>query len=212
MSEDFEELEKIPWAALAATPGDTRARYLTVAVAIVAVAGFVGWLLLRDQGPEIPSVATTLAPATTVVAEPPPDTSAIPSASVYTEADLMLIDVADEERLAVMHAEWLVRDYLTVDGDVERSERINALLPGNGDAEPLPTYVEWVEAFAVTTPEPGRYLVEVVYRILIDEGEGFVRQPAAGMAVDLAVDVDGTARLLAAPEPVPVPELRSSEE
>ncbi|MDJ0952205.1 MAG: hypothetical protein QNJ81_00875 [Acidimicrobiia bacterium] len=211
MSEDFEELEQIPWAALAATPTDARTRYLTIAIGVVFAVGVIGWLLMRGPGPTA-TLATTLPAATippaaadTAAPEPVP---AEPEPVVYTEADLMLIDVGDEERLAVMHAEWLIRDYLTVDGDAATADRIGDLLPDGAEPDQPPTYVEWVEAFSVATPEAGRYLVEVVYRVLVDDGDGFVRRPAAGMVVDLAVDTDGSARLLAVPEPVAVPELR----
>ncbi len=210
MSEDFEELEQIPWAALAATPNDARTRYLTIAVGVVFAVGVIGWLLMRSPGPTA-TLATTLPAATvapaladTVAPEPAP---AEPEPAVYTEADLMLIDVGDEERLAVMHAEWLIRDYLTVDGDPAAADRMADLLLDEAEQGQPPTYVEWVKAFSVATPEPGRYLVEVVYRTLVDDGSGFVRRPAAGMVVDLAVDTDGSARLLAVPKPVAVPEL-----
>ncbi len=211
MSEDFEELEQIPWAALATTPNDARARYMTIAVGVVFAVGVIGWLLMRSPGPPA-ELATTLsavaAPTTVADTVAPVAAPAELEPAVYTEADLMLIDVGDEERLAVMHAEWLIRDYLAVDGDVATAQRIDNLLPNGAEPNGSPTYVEWVAAFSVATPEPGRYLVEVVYRTLVDEGDGFVRRPAAGMVVDLAVDLDGSARLLGVPEPIPVPELR----
>lgn len=116
----------------------------------------------------------------------------------------MAIDVAAEERLAAMHADWLVRDYLTVDDDPVIAERIDALLAGV-ERDDTGTYVEWVEPFAVSSDEPGRYRVEVVYRLLAETDGGFVRMPAAAVAVELSIDPDGTTRIEVPPEPVPVP-------
>lgn len=209
---DFEELEQIPWASLAAATPDPRVRYLGIAVLAVVAAALIGWLALRGG---VDTAIPAEAPATTVaVASLPvgvaPSTTTTTEPPTYSEADLMLIDVGDEERLAVMQAEWLVRDYLTVDSDVHIDERLSTLLPGveRGD---VGAYVEWAEAFTVASEEPGRYRVEVAYRLLTETGGGFVRQPAAALAVELSIDVDGTARLEAAPEEVALPLLRGLE-
>jgi hypothetical protein len=209
---DFEELEQIPWASLAAQTPDPKARYLSlVAVAIVVVAA-VGWLALRGGG--APAVAALAATSTTTpAAVPVPVTVAETTTTepvVYSEADLMSIDVGGEERLAVAQAEWLVRDYLTVDGDSLVANRISALLPAT-ERDTTGTYVEWVKAFRVTTAEPGRYRVEVVYRLLGETADGFVRQPAGALAVALSIDIDGTTRLEATLEEIPVPVLLGLE-
>jgi hypothetical protein len=206
---DFEEFEQIPWAALAAKPADPRARYAAVAAAAVLLVGAGAWLTIGNKSPAttLPAVAAPLpaSPQSSVEIAPvaPSPTS---TTAVYSEADLMLIDVEDEERLAAMHAELLVRDLLTVDGDPVVAGRIADLLP-NYERGETASYVEWASAFAVDSAEPGEYRVEVVYRVLRGGDDGFVRQPAGAMAVDLAVDVGGTARLLWAPEPIAVPVL-----
>ena len=222
MSEDFEELEQIPWAALAATPGDSRARNAAITVGVTAIIGLVGWFAVRGSqptvtfpGPAPTSTTVAIAPASAgVAAAPSADSAPVPEPiPVYSEADLMLIDVEREELLAVMQAEWLVRDYLTVDGDRSVIERIEALLlPDPPVANASASYVEWVRAFSVSSPEPGHYRVEVLYRVLAGEEEGFVRQPADALAVEIAVDIDGSARLLSAPEPVSVPNLHPIEQ
>ena len=118
----------------------------------------------------------------------------------------MAISLDTEERLAAMWAEWFVRDYLANDG----GDSIGA---GWGDAlgieqspGTVPVFVEWVEAFAVTTPSSATYRVEVAYRILVEAGNGFVRQPTAALGVDVAIGTDGEVRLLQIPEIVPPPQ------
>lgn len=222
MSEDFEELEQIPWAALAATPGDSKARNAAIAVGVAAIIVMVGWFALRGAqptvtftDPEPTSTTVAMAPgAVSLAADSSTTVAAVPDPiPVFSEADLMLIDVEQEQMLAVMQAEWLVRDYLTVDGDSLVLERMEALLlPDPPVAGAAASYVEWVRAFSVSSPEPGHYRVEVLYRILAGADEGFVRQPADALAVEIAIDVDGSARLLAAPEPVSVPALNAIEQ
>lgn len=209
---DFEELEQIPWASLAATTPDPRVRYLSIAALTVVAAALLAWFILRDgDGTAAPPAVTT----TTRAAGFAPTTGASPTTTttepaVYSEADLMLIDVGDEERLAVMQAEWLVRDYLTVDNDPQIKERMSVLLPA-ADRGDTGSFVEWAEAFAVTSTEPGRYRVEVAYRLLTETEDGFVRQPAAALAVELNIDVDGTARLVSVPEETPLPTMTAME-
>jgi hypothetical protein len=203
---DFEELEQIPWAALSARSADPRYRYIALGIIGVVVVAVALWVAIRPGGGSASTavpVATTNAPVVAPT-NPAPATSAAPA--VYSEADLMAIDVAAEERLAVMQAVWLVRDYLTVDGDPVVAERIDALLAGveRGDTG---TYVEWVEPFAVSSAEPGRYRVEVVYRLLTETEGGFVRAPAAAVAVELSINPDGTTHIESPPEPVPVPSI-----
>ena len=212
MNEEFEELEQIPWAALAATPSDSRAKSAAIAIAVAAVIGLAGWLVMKGEAAPTATLTTTAPPTTVVPVEVSQieTTTTAPVAAVYSEADLMLIDVADEERLAIVQAEWLVNDYLTVDDDSVVAARLEEVLP-DVDRSEAASYVEWVRAFAVSSPEPGAYRVEVLYRVLVGGEDGFTRQPAAALAVDLAIDVDGTAQLLAAPEPVPVPILRGVE-
>lgn len=217
MNEDFEELEQIPWTALAATPGDTRARTAAIAVGIAAVVGLVGWFVMRGSEPTVtfPGPAPTsttfadIQASASLAVVPAADSNPAPD-PVYSEADLMLIDVEQEQLLAVMQAEWLVRDYLTVDGDQSIADRIEELVPSPPPRD-VASYVEWVRAFSVASIEPGSYRVEVLFRVLQGGEDGFIRQPADAMAVEIAVDLDGSTRLLAAPEPIPVPTLHPIE-
>ncbi len=209
MSDDFEELEQIPWAALAASSPSPRNRYLGVAAGVIILVVATGWMLTRSDN----AAAVSLA-APEVVPAPAPTESPSPPAppttgAVYSEADLMLIDAGDEERLAAMQAEWLVRDVLTVDGDPLIEERLEDLLP-ELDRPGTPAFVEWVEAFAVESIEPGRYRVEVAYRTLTGTPDGYVRQPPGALAVVISIDIGGSAGLVAAPEPVPLPDLARS--
>ncbi len=224
---EFEELEHIPWAALAAKRPDPRLRIgAIVAVGVVAVAAglYVAsqWPGGEASTPAPIAIATTT--TTTQVAlvssvpsvelpgaEPPPPAA---TAGMYTEADLMLINVAEEERLAVLHAEWFVRDYLTIDGDGLVADRIAALLP-QGTPAPLDaasSYVEWVRAYAASTPTPGTYRIEVAYRLLVGTEDGYVREPAGAVAVEIALGSDGSATLQTVPEAIAVPNLLAIEE
>ena len=202
---DFEELEQIPWSALATATNDARNRYLSLAAGVLFVVAVVGWLVWRGGGssadgavalPETTAAATTLTAA--------PVTAAPTETTVYSEADLMLIDGTDEQQLAAMHAEWLVRDLMTIDEDPLVGERIGTLLP-DVERGSTGTYVEWATPIAITSPEPGRYRVDVAFRTLTAGEGGFVRQPVSALAVDLTIDVDGTARLVSVPEVVAVP-------
>jgi hypothetical protein len=231
---EFEELEHIPWAALAATRPDPlwrRGILALVVVAAVVVIGLVVRMILADN--EVPLILA--APTTSAPMQPPETTIGVglpaqeagPAASLpaYSEADLMLISTEDEERLAAMQAEWFVRDYLTHDGDTSVAERVASLIPDEtvvsdetvisdeslAPAQPVSAYVEWVRVFAVESPGPGRYRVEVVYRLLVGADGGFVREPAGAVAVELTIDIDGSARLQTLPEPIAVPVLLAIE-
>ena len=223
MSEEFEEVERIPWAALAAATPDPRRRLAVVGIGVIALLALVllaaRWLLGPEASADIEPVAASRnsvgtmpteqsGPYDSAFAEPAPATGS----AIYSEADLMAVSVDTETRIATMWAERFVRDYLTVDGDgsiaVEVAQLVAAELP-----EPpvgLTSFVEWVEAYAVTTTRPARHRVEVAYRLLIGSDGTFVRQPTAAMAVTLDVDVDGTATLAGFPEAIAIPTLRAA--
>jgi len=177
----------------------------------------------------IVAASTTAAPVqpteATVAVAPPAEASPVAPLPAYSEADLMLISTEDEERLAAMQAEWFVRDYLTHDGDASVAERVASLIPDEtvipdetatldetvAPAQSVSSYVEWVRAFAVESPTPGWYRVEVVYRLLVGADGGFVREPAGAVAVELSIDVDGSARLQTFPEEIAVPVILAIE-
>ena len=216
---EFEELEHIPWAALAAKRPDPRIRIAAFAVVALLAVGaglLAASVLLGGEGatPIAAETTSTMAVGATSVASVPPEIpqEMLPATSMYSEADLMLISIEDEERLAVMHAEWFVRDYFTVDGDDSVGERIAELVPRDNAASGLvSSYVEWVETFAVDSPVPGDYSVEVAYRLLIGTEDGYVREPTAAVAVVLSIDVDGTAKLLQLPEAIAVPAIEGMD-
>ena len=223
MSEEFEELEQIPWAALAAGTPDPRWRLALMAAAgcaILVLLLVVGKVVLAGDGSgvDFPADAPTeVGGPVAAAAQPPaavepvdsgspqaPSDVAVPPAA-YSEADLMAISVDDEVRLAEMWAGWFVRDYLTIDANGEVADEVARLLSTELSPAETTTFVEWVDSFAVSTPTPGVYRVEVAYRLLVEGAAGFVRQPAAALAVELEVDLDGSARLRQLPEIVPLP-------
>jgi hypothetical protein len=223
---EFEEIEQIPWSALAAKTADPWSRTIPIiagVVAVVAIGLLAGRLLSSGDGativalPQTPaaspaSATTTPAAAASSVepdAVPVATTAASPAVAVYSEADLMAISVEDETRLAVMRAEWLVRDYFTVDGDEITAGELASLI---GDLA-IPhqeavgySYVEWARAFAVASPSPGRYMVDVAFRSLVPSGAtGFARTDVRAVTVTLDVDVDGGTMLVDLPSPVALP-------
>lgn len=225
VSEEFEEMERIPWAALAASTPDPRRRLAIAAVVVVAVLvllAIVGGSPFRSS-PSVSSGALAAPePTTPTIDDQSASTqpsrrmaeleSAAPLAlpPVYSEADLMAASADDEVLIAAMWAERFVRDYLTVDGDgstaVEAARLIGVELP-----EPpadLTSYVEWVDAYSVAAIHPARYRVEVAYRLLTGSASTFVRQPEAAMAVTVDVDVDGTASFAGLPEVITMPKLQ----
>ena len=218
---EFEEMEQIPWSALAArNPRPVPLPILIVGgLAVIVVAGFLLLQLVPDGGPgtgadpgasdepsarSIGAGASALTSTSTAGAAPPD------SPAVYSEADLMAIAVEDETALAVMQAEWFVRDFFTVDGDPATAARLRRLL---GEDVELPheapsaySYVEWVQAYAADSSQPGLYVVDVAYRLLSSgDGADYTRAPVAAVQVPLAVDVDGVTTLRNLPSPVDPP-------
>lgn len=223
---EFEEIEHIPWSALAAKTADPRSKIVAVGagvVAMVVIGLLAGRLLSSGSGATvvtlppvpttIPSAAATIptapAPAADPEAVPGAATATSPAATVYSEADLMAISVEDESRLAVMRAEWLVQDYFTVDGDDLTAGELAGLV---GDLA-IPhqekvgySYVEWARAFTVATPSPGRYAVDVAFRSLVPSGAtGLARTDVRAVTVTFDIDVDGATTLVDLPSPVALP-------
>lgn len=224
VSEEFEEMERIPWAALAASTPDPRRRIVAAGIGLVALLA----LLLIAGGALLGSGTTadtdlSVAPRNSASAFPtdrsmpdsglPEEAPAAPTeAAIYSEADLMASSADAEVRIAAMWAERFVRDYLTVDGDgstaAEAARLVAAEMPES--PEGLTCFVEWVDAYAITAVKPARYRVEVAYRLLTGSEGSYNRNPAAAMAVTVAVDVDGTAALAGLPEAITMPTLRAA--
>jgi hypothetical protein len=133
----------------------------------------------------------------------------MPAAAIYSEADLMAVPIEAESRLAVMRAELFVHDFFTVDGDDESADHLADLVGGWTIPHHDPagySYVEWVRAFGVTSPDPGRYAVDVAYRTLVAAADNdFDRGEVRAVTVTVDVDVDGTTRLVDLPVPVQIP-------
>lgn len=231
---EFEELEQIPWSALAAKANDpwTRVTYMVVAALAILGLGVLAARWLADGGEATvitlpPASAGTVAPAPVNPAVPPVTvavaTAAAPSPassdsvatttiapSVYSEADLKAISPRDESRLAAMRAEWLVQDFFTVDGDDAVGQGLATILGDETIPHLNPTgysYVEWARAYAIESPDPGKYAVAVAFRTLVmaDDG-GFARSDVKAVAVTVVVDVDGTMRVVDLPSPVALPQ------
>lgn len=227
---EFEELEHIPWSALAARTAPPLVRPVTITVVVAVTIAVVVWLamgILRTDQADATGASSTVATAEELSeprvvdsgAEPVPAADPVDTAepagtpvaaldpAVYSEADLMAIAVDDESRLAAMRAEWFVQDYFTVDGDEEIATSLGDLIATDED---LPhsspagsSYVEWARAIAVTSTTPADYVVEVAFRtVLSTDGEAFARAPVRAVAVDVAVDVDGSVTIAGLPAPV----------
>ena len=96
----------------------------------------------------------------------------------------------------MMRAEWFVTDYFTVDGSSG----------ADGDAATRQTYVEWARAYRIDGADPGRYLVDVAYRLLAaDESNGFTRLPLQAVQLPVLRDDDGHLVVGDLPRPVAPP-------
>ena len=227
MSEEFEEMERIPWAALAAGAPDPRRR-LAIAVAgavvLLVLLVIVGGSVLNSSNPPVDSGVLAAADSVTtttrrqsVSTQPSPGVGELESPApaaplpVYSEADLMATAVDDEAQVAAMWAERFVRDYLTIDGDgstaLDVARLVTAELPAAPDG--VTSFVEWVDGYAVTAIQPARYRVEVGYRLLTGSDGSYVRQSAAALAVVVDIDVDRTAAIAGFPEVIEMPGLRA---
>lgn len=228
---EFEELEHIPWSALAVKTPDSKTRLVYVALGVLATIGLgllaARWLLPGDGQstitlPPVASVDDPVAPQGVAVADfgvpeqaavavgaVPIESSVATAAGLYSEADLMAIAVDEESRLAAMRAEWFVQDYFTVDGDQQIAEELANLV---GDVA-LPhsepngsSYVEWARAFAAVSLAPGRYVVDVAYRALSSATDGtFIRMPVRAVAITVEIDIDGSMRIVELPAPTEIP-------
>ena len=219
---EFEEVEQIPWSALATKtpiPWD-RAGYIVAGLVAVVVLGVVGGRLFWSGDgatvvtlPPTEALGSTVAPTTATTFVGQPDVPLVadppPVASVYSEADLMAISIDDESRLATMRAEWFVQDFFTVDGDeravADLAEAVGDQVVPHRDPSGY-SYVEWARAFAVASPRPGRYVVDVAYRTLVPAAaEGFARTDVRAVGVTVDVDVDGSTQIVDWPTPVLLP-------
>lgn len=228
---EFEELEHIPWSALAAKTSSPLIRPAAIAVAVVVAVVLVGGLTMRVGSSDsshpttsapglVPVTADTIEGPVAAVASdelgglPESSETAVPvlDAGIYSEADLMAIAVDDESRLAAMRAEWFVQDYFTVDGDQEIPTALAGLtesavaLPHTAPAGS--SYVEWARTLAIASPIPSEYVVEVAFRTVFSpRGEAFARGPVRAVGVTVTVAADGAMTIEGLPAPAPLPDL-----
>lgn len=210
-----EEFEHIPWASLIGGDDDRRSRilYIGVAVAAAVVIGVVGarWLAGPQHGPiDADTAAPAPGPVATVAAE-----TTTSSTAPLTEADLMAaLPASDDASLAMMRAEWFVRDYFTVDGHAGAGEELRRSFAGGVVVPALPhddpeisgtTYVEWCRAYRAQPVGVGSFAVGVAFRSLhLDDAGVYRRTPVRAVEVLVAVD-GGDVAMLDLPQPVPVP-------
>ena len=201
---DNEELEQIPWSALVADVDDRPDRRWYLVGAGVAVLA-IGWFAMQTLLPAGQPMPEASPPMVSEVS--PPTTEATP-ALVVSEDDLRSGVEAgsgsEDERLAIVRAEWFVTDWHTSDGSGETRAAISAALveplapadPTDGGGQ---TYVEWARATSVVPDDEG-FTVTVAYRTVSTlDGSSFVRDPVSAATVDV-VFVEGVPLIAAAPK------------
>jgi hypothetical protein len=226
-----QHFESIPWSVLAEkakAPG-RRTVAIVVLVVVGAALGFFGGRIVRsftDQGvvvslpPQAASAEADAVPgdpgqaAVVIPTTEAPESGVTPLLpQLYSEADLMAVLPEEEMRLAVMRAEWLVRDYFTVDGPSAAVGDVRSVLPVELADVELPhvgpggvSYVEWARAFTVEPLGPAQYRVSVAFRSLVGEGSGsLARSPVRAVSVDVAVTPEGVTSVLDLPSPLAAP-------
>ena len=195
-----ETYERIPWETLEERKPDRQ--WMMMAVAGAVVLGALAYSFMTNRPAPMPSATTvaTVAPETTPVASPMPQTAAPPVATtapvVTAEADLYAVHPERVIDRAVAHAEWFVAEYLTVDGTDEGRAALTALLPAG---VPLPSavegtrvFVEWVRASEVEEIGQLVYRVTVLARSLAAAANSeYQRQAPLQVEVDVSVAGDG---------------------
>jgi hypothetical protein len=196
-----EVYERIPWEMLDQKKGDRQ--WLVFAAAGAVVLGALAYSFMSNRSQAVPAVQ----PVATGLPAPPagspvPVIPVAPQAPIPTspvivaEADLYAVD---PERLidsAVAHAEWFITEYFTLDGSVQHTETLAALMPVG---IPHPTaeegtrvFVESVAAVEVEELQPLHYEVGVLVRYLKAVGEeGYQRQPPMLATVGVVVGEGG---------------------
>lgn len=227
-AEQAEQFESIPWSALTQGTDSSTRKYVVIALLAMAGAlvGFLGGRVLR--GGSSPGVVVTLPPvaaaepvAAAVADDPPPvsTTAAVPTSpavllpQLYSEADLMAVLPEEEMRLAVLRAEWFVRDYFTAGGPWAPIDDVLNALPDDVVSYPLPhlsdsglSHVEWASAFLVDPAGPATYRVSVAFRTLSGGSPSSLRRlPVRAVSVTVEVAADGASAVLDYPAPVLVP-------
>lgn len=213
---DSEEFEQIPWSALVTdqNQGVDRKVYLAVGVVGIVVALVFGTRLFggsNAQPTPPPEVAPQAAPAV-------PETTST-AGVVVSEADLMAgapqTPQLDGELPATAIAEWFVTDYFTTDGSPETARSVRVMLsplagtldlPHDTDPPPPMTYVEWARTAAIRFAGEDEIVVDIIFRTISDQGEGFERDPVRAVTVTMLL-TPGSAGIAGPPQEIPVPDL-----
>lgn len=218
--EEHEEYEQIPWSQLTGGPPGGRRRLLYL---LAAALGTLVLAILVARA-FLSSPAETVAPGETPAEEATGDAgsdtsaagateSSLPSALLYTEADLMAFPESAGERAAVARAEWFVTDYFTADLEPNGSSDVRTALPSGADLPEMPqdstsslSYVEWARAFRVEDLGGGLFRVGVLFRSLgAPPDRGFSRLPVRAVEVLVQVSEDGGSVVADLPAPVALP-------
>ncbi len=222
-----EEYEHIPWSQLREDHDASRNRLAVIGAALVvgAVAGLFVGRMSGGAGGEVATTTVTRAtgaatvgpsaPEAAPLAEDPADGAApaptVAPPGLYREADLLAVLPEEESRLAAMRAEWFVTDHFTDDGAEDQSAAVVADESGDatedaGSGRRPGTYVEWARAFRVDGSRPDRYLVDVAYRLLVEDGDGsFLRAPVRAVRVPVGRDASGVLEIADLPSPTDAP-------
>ena len=182
-----EHYESIPWSQLVEQTGGQP--WLVYVAALAVVALVAGAVLARGSGTAPPAlgVATSSTSVATTAAAAP-----------LSEADLRAPDETDDASLFAMYAEWIVRDYFTVDGSA-------ADPAGQGDHMPVAvrTYVEWARVWDVESLGDGIHRASVAYQSITETATGFRRTEPRAVAIQLSGVGDSMVADL--PEPIDLP-------
>lgn len=190
---ESEEFEQIPWANLVAeqTDGIDKRIYIAAGVVGILIVSVLGVRLVGAGGQPFPP-----APIVAEVRQPTPVESPPPTPMVIAEADLRAEDAdpADpRDRLVETSAEWFVTDWYTRDGSQETIRSIRTVLSADiataslpHEADDLPgTFVEWAKTIETEYSVDGRIDVTVVYRLIRETDDGFVREPVKTVTIAL---------------------------
>ncbi len=209
---DSEEFEQIPWSSLMPESAQRVDRRVYIAVSVVGLIVAIVFGTRIVGGSQAQPQPLAAAPVTSTLPQVAPTTTA---GLIVSEADLMAGPPPMEPDTLgqAAFAEWFVTDYFTVDGSSENERSLRELLapqasdlvlPPADDPAVATTYVEWARSVDVRSIGDGSAEVDVVYRTITRNEEGFVRDPVSAVAVTMRMS-GSDAGILGLPVPIDVP-------